>query len=143
MEAAMIVMAVASVGSAIGSGMQQKQAAQDQKKAGRLEIAMQAEQNKKSAISSLREARIRRASIQALAENTGSKGSGEQGAVGSIGSMAGAAYGYQQMQAQNARNIGRLNQRSADSMSKANAFESAGKISDMAFNWSSKGVGNT
>lgn len=144
MEAAMIASAVISVSSGIGQAMQQRQAAQDMKKARRAETAMQVEQNRRAAVSTLREARIRRAAIMASSENAGTRGaSGESGAVGSIGSMAGSALGFQRMQSQNATNISRFAQRAADSQSKADTFAAVGNLADKAFSFSSSSIFNS
>lgn len=124
----MTLMAIAAVGqlvTGVGAGMQQKQAVQDQRRAQRQQTAMEVERNKKAAIQTIREARIRRAMIEASAVNTGARGSGEQGSIASIQSQAGASVGFQRQQAQNAVNITNFLDRSASSQSKAATYGAA------------------
>lgn len=124
--------AAAAVLSGVGQAMQQKQAVQEQRRAQRATTAMEAERNKKAAIQTLRQARIQRAAMQVQAENSGAKGSGVAGAVGSIASQAGASIGFQNMQAQGAKNVSLFLDRGARSESKAATFGSAkGTFSDI------------
>lgn len=142
LEALAVSAFVASVGTGVASAMEQKDAARQQKKAMRAETAMQTEQNRRAAIQTLREARIRSAMIQASAQNTGAMGSGAAGAMGSIQSMAGGAVGFQGMQAQASKNISQFNQRASDAMSRANMFGAASQLFGQASSFASSGIFN-
>lgn len=142
MEALAIGSFIGSVGSGIASAMQQKEAAREQKKAMRVEQAIQQEQNRKAAIQTLREARIRSAMVAASAQNTGARGSGAAGAMGSIQNMAGSAIGQQGMQAQASRNISQFNQRAANAQTKAGLFGAASDIFAQGTGFFSQGVYN-
>lgn len=142
MEALAVASFVGSVGSGVASAMQQKNAAQEQKRAARVEQALQQEQNRKAAIQTLREARIRSAMIATSAQNTGATGSGSAGAMGSIQSMVGSAIGQQGMQAQASRNISQFNQRAANAQTKAGLFGAASDIFAQGTGFFSQGVYN-
>lgn len=142
LEALAIGSFIGSVGSGVASAMQQKEAAKDQKRAMRVEQAIQQEQNRKAAIQTLREARIRSAMVAASAQNTGARGSGAAGAMGSIQTMAGSAIGQQGMQAQGARNISQFNQSAANAQARAGAFGAASDIFAKGTSFFSQGIFN-
>ena len=100
MGVAIIASLVGSVGSQVMAAKEAKDAAKEQRRAQKVETAIQMEQNRKSAVQAIREARIRSAMVQQSATNTGAMGSGQAGAIGSIQSQAGAALGFQGMQQQ-------------------------------------------
>lgn len=142
MEALAVASFISSVGTGVASAMQQKDAAREQKKAMRAELAMQTEQNRKAAIQTLRESRIRSAMIQASAQNTGAMGSGAAGARGSVQSMAGSAIGFQGMQAQSARNISGFAQSAANAQSKAALYGTASDLFSKGTGFFSQGIFN-
>lgn len=122
-------LAVASVASSALGAFQGKQAAQEQKKAQRQQTAIETERNKVNVRQAMRQARIQAAAVRASAVNTGAAGSsGEFGAVGSIGSQLAGNIGFQNMNAQAARNTSRSLQRSADNQSKQAAWGEASKL---------------
>lgn len=142
MEGLAIASFVSSAGSGVASAMQQKEAAKEQKRAARVEQAIQQEQNRKAAIQTIREARIRSAMVAASSQNAGAMGSGAAGAMGSIQSMAGSAVGFQGMQAQASRNISQFNQRAADAQTKAGLFGAASDIFAQGSGFFSQGIYN-
>jgi hypothetical protein len=142
MEGLAIASFIASVGSGVASAMEQKDAAREQKKAMRAETAMQQEQNRKSAMQTLREARIRSAMVAASAQNTGATGSGASGAMGSIRTMAGSSIGFQNMQAQTAKNISQFNQNAMNSQSRAATLGTASELFSKGTGFFSQGIFN-
>lgn len=127
-EAAIITALVAQTGSQIMAANEAREAAQQQRKAQKVETAIQMEQNKKNAIQAMREARIRSAMVQQSAVSTGATGSGQAGAMGSIRSQAGAAIGFQGMQQQAALNQSQFLANASRAQSKAGTFAAAGDI---------------
>lgn len=127
-EAAIIGSIVGQVGSGIMAAREAKQAAQEQRRAQRVETAIQMEQNRKSAIQAIREARIRSAMVQQSAVTTGAQGSGQAGAMGSIASQAGSAIGFQGMQQQAAMNQSQFLARASRAQSRAGQFGAASDI---------------
>jgi len=122
-------LAAASVATSVVGAVQGKQAAQEQKKAQRQQTAIETERNKVNVRQAMRQARIQAAAVRASAVNTGAAGSsGEFGAVGSIGSQLAGNIGFQNMNAQAARNTSRSLQRSADNQSKQAAWGEASKL---------------
>jgi len=123
---------VASIGASVGSQIlaanEAKQAANQQRKAQKVETAIQIEQNKKNAVQAMRESRIRSAMVQQSAASTGARGSGESGALGSIASQAGAAIGFQGMQQQAALNQSQFLANASRAQSRAGQFGAASDI---------------
>jgi len=142
MEGLAIASFISSVGSGVASAMEAKDAAREQKKAMRAENAMQQEQNRKAAMQTLREARIRGAMMQASAVNTGAIGSGLSGGLGSIQTMAGSSIGMQGMQAQTAKNVSQFNQRAANAASRAGTFGTASELFAKGTGFFSQGIFN-
>jgi hypothetical protein len=127
-EAFIVGSLVASTGSQIMAANEAKQAAQQQRKAQKVETAIQMEQNKKNAVQAMREARIRSAMVQQSAMNTGATGSGQAGTMGSIRSQAGAAIGFQGMQQQAALNQSQFLANASRAQSRAGQFGAAADL---------------
>lgn len=127
-EAAIITALVAQTGSQIMAAKEAREAAQQQRKAQKVETAIQMEQNKKNAIQAMREARIRSAMVQQSAVSSGAMGSGQAGAMGSIRSQAGAAIGFQGMQQQAALNQSQFLANASRAQSRADQFGAAADI---------------
>ena len=115
-------------GSQVLAAKEAKQAAQEQRRAQKVETAIQMEQNKKNAVQAMREARIRSAMVQQSAVSTGAQGSGQAGAMGSIRSQAGAAIGFQGMQQQAALNQSQFLANASRAQSRAGQFGAASDI---------------
>lgn len=118
----------AQVGSQVLAAKEAKQAAQEQRRAQKVETAIQMEQNKKNAVQAMREARIRSAMVQQSAVSSGAMGSGQAGAMGSIRSQAGAAIGFQGMQQQAALNQSQFLANASRAQSRAGQFGAAADI---------------
>ncbi len=115
----------ASVVSGGVQAKQQQQAIKDEKKARRQQTGIQIEENRRNAINTMREARIKAATVAMAAQNTGSKGSGASGAIGSIGSQAAASIGFQNMQKQANLNTSQFLADSSRAQGKAAAWGAA------------------
>ena len=117
-----------NVGSQIMAAREAKDAAKEQRRAQKVENAIQMEQNRKSAVQAIREARIRSAMVQQSATNTGAMGSGQAGAIGSIQSQAGAALGFQGMQRQGALNQSQFLANASRAQGRAGQFGAAANL---------------
>ena len=118
----------AQVGSQVLAAKEAREAAQQQRKAQKVETAIQMEQNKKNAVQAMREARIRSAMVQQSAVSSGAMGSGQAGAMGSIRSQAGAAIGFQGMQQQAALNQSQFLANASRAQSRAGTYGAAADI---------------
>ena len=97
-----------------------------QRKAQKQQTAIEIEKNKKTALQSIRQARIQSAAIAQGAFNSGATGSGEAGAMGSIKSQLSGALGFQSMESQAAKNTTSFMADASKAGSKAGTFEAAG-----------------
>jgi hypothetical protein len=126
--AALWIAGILAAASAVAGGVQakqQQQAIKDEKKARRQQTGIQMEENRRNAVNTMREARIKAATIAAAAQNTGATGSGESGAIGSIRSQAGASIGFQNMQKQANLNTSQFLADSSRAQGKAAAWGAA------------------
>lgn len=99
----------------------QYEAAQNQKKAQTEQRSVNAAQSAKEKRSQLREARIKRARLTQVSENTGtSEGSGFFGASSGIATQLGSNLGFNTSMLNSAENISIFSQASADALSEAN-----------------------
>jgi hypothetical protein len=133
----LIVGAILAAASAVSGGVQakqQQQAIKDEKKARRQQTGIQLEENRRTAINTMREARIKSATIQAMAQNTGAKGTGELGSIASIKSQESSSIGFQNMQKQANLNTSQFLADSARAQGKGLAWGAASQAFGQASN---------
>lgn len=122
-----------SVLSGVLQAKAENKAAKEQRKAQKLQTAIEAEQNRKAAVQTLRESRIKAAMIAQSAQNTGALGSGEEGALGSIQSQTASSIGFQRQKTSAAEGQTYLLGRASRAQSQAGMFQAGGNVFDKLY----------